>query len=111
MAKKTVAKRWGHAEARAVLKRAEQSGMNDREFAKREGLDPQRIWWWRRRLGCPRMKAEEVAFVEVRSKDEAPQPPQVLEVRLGNGRSVLVPLSVEPTKLAELLDAIEGERC
>lgn len=43
------------------------SGLSDRALARRKGLDPQRLWWWRKWLEQPRQD-EAVAFVEVKPK-------------------------------------------
>ncbi len=111
MGKKT-AKRWTDADAEKVLSDAEHSGLDDRQFAKQCGLDPQRLWWWRKRLGRVRSKPEQApAFIEVHTTPPQPVPAQMLEVWLANGRSVMVPASIDTARLAKLLEAIEGSGC
>lgn len=113
MAKKKVSKRWTVTEAQQVLADVDRSGLSDRAFAKRSGLDPQRLWWWRKRLEQAR-RSEAIAFVEVKPKAVASMGTKsvdVLEVRLLNGRVVMVPTVIEPTMLVRLLDAIEGRSC
>jgi hypothetical protein len=90
-----------------VLEEVARSGLSDRAFAKRHGLDPQRIWWWRKRLG--RTSEGAVGFVEVLPKAAASS--EVIEVHLTNGREVWVSTTVDPSVLARLLDAIEGRPC
>ena len=113
MAKKKVSKRWTAAEAQQVLAELERSGLSDRAFARQKGLDSQRLWWWRRRLEQTRQD-EAVAFVEVKPTAVMSVPHEtvdVLEVRLLNGRVVMVPTVIEPEVLVRLLDAIEGRSC
>jgi transposase len=113
MATKKVSKRWTATEAQRVLADLDRSGLSDRAFAKQHGLDPQRLWWWRRRLEQERL-GEAVAFVEVKPKavaSVATTSVDVLEVRLLNGRVVSVTTAVDPMVLARLLDAIEGRSC
>lgn len=113
MAKKQTSKRWSTTEAQRLLAELDRSGLSDRAFAKKKGFDPQRLWWWRKRLEQPR-RSETVTFVEVKPKtvaSEAVTSEMVLEVRLLNGRVVMVPSLIEPMVLVRLLDAIEGRSC
>ncbi|NJM55809.1 MAG: hypothetical protein HC841_07890 [Verrucomicrobiae bacterium] len=113
MAKKKVSKRWTATQAQQLFAELERSGLSDRAFARQKGLDPQRLWWWRRRLEQTRQD-EAVAFVEVKPTavmKVSPENVDVLEVRLLNGRVVMVPTVIEPMVLVRLLDAIEGRSC
>lgn len=105
-----------------MLAEAERSGLSDRAFAKRRGIDPQRLWWWRKRLDTTGTKKAEVGFVELAVRSpatpmlRAPMPTASMtagriEILLGNGRVVATPVDVDPTVLARLLDAVEGRRC
>ena len=53
--------RWTEQIARAALAALEQSGMSVRVFSEVHGIDPQRLYSWRRRLG----KAELTTFQEL----------------------------------------------
>jgi hypothetical protein len=113
MAKKKTSKRWSATEAQQLLAELDRSGLSDRAFAKKRGFDPQRLWWWRKRLEQP-PRREAVTFVEVKPKtptSEREESEVVLEVRLLNGRVVMVPSMIEPMVLVRLLDAIEGRSC
>jgi hypothetical protein len=46
--------RWTEREARAVLEAWQRSGKSGAAFARQQGIDPQRLFWWRERLGLPR---------------------------------------------------------
>lgn len=75
MGKKT-AKGWAELHAEKVLSDAERSGLDDREFAKRQGLESQWLWWRRTRLGRPRSETEEaMTFVELRASSPPPTTP------------------------------------
>ncbi len=43
-------RRWTEAEAREVVADLRSSGLTVEQFARRRGLDPQRLYRWRRRL-------------------------------------------------------------
>jgi transposase-like protein len=43
--------RWTEDVARRVLDECERSGMGVKAFARRQGFTPQRLYWWRDRLG------------------------------------------------------------
>jgi hypothetical protein len=57
--------RWTPEHAASVLDEAERSGLIDRAFAKRRGIDPQRLWWWRKRLNKTETKEAKVGFMEL----------------------------------------------
>jgi transposase-like protein len=44
-------RRWSEADARRVIAACEASEESLAEFATRHGIDSQRLYWWRRRLG------------------------------------------------------------
>ena len=60
--------RWTEREAREVIAALEGSGKSVRAFAAEHGLDPQRVYAWRRRLGG----AEPTTFREVIVQPHAP---------------------------------------
>jgi hypothetical protein len=109
--------RWTPEHAASLLDEAERSGLSDRAFAKRRGFDPQRLWWWRKRLDKTRAKKAEVGFVELAVRSPAapmttaPMTTGRIEILLGNGRVVATPVDVDPVVLSRLLDAVEGRRC
>jgi Transposase len=100
-------RRWTEEDARAVITALARSGQPVSVFAEEHGLDPQRVYLWRRRLG----EAEPTTFQEivVRSSSSpadghghgAP-----FEVALASGVVVRVPVSFDETALARLLDVL-----
>ena len=105
--------RWTHEHAATMLEEAERSGLSDRAFARQKGIDPQRLWWWRKRLGSTTAVAkQDTGFVELAVRRTPP--PAVtgrVEILLGNGRVVATSVDVDPVMLARVLDAVEGRRC
>ena len=85
------------------------SGLSVEAFAAREGLDRQRIYYWRRRLagqptrGTPRPAAIP-AFVEIRHRESI-----VVEIVLRSGRVLRVAESIERSALRRLLDVLEEQ--
>jgi transposase-like protein len=60
-------RRWTAEDAKAALDALARSGLPASAFAAREGLDVQRLFRWRRRLGAP--APEEPRFEEVVRRD------------------------------------------
>jgi len=95
-------RRWTELEARAALAALASSGLSQSAFASREGLDPQRLRLWRRKLGevgAPR-------FVELRARAT-----ECVEVVMRSGVVLRVAESIEPSVLRRLVDALDESRC
>jgi hypothetical protein len=84
-------------------------------FAVREGLDVQRLYWWRRRLVDAPLPAQletpghcdgQPAFVEIVRPEAA-----VIEVVLGSGRTLRVRESIDPCALRRLVIALDEGTC
>jgi transposase-like protein len=50
---------WTRADAAAALDAADSSGLSDERFAEREGLNSQRLYYWRRKLARAKRSAGE----------------------------------------------------
>jgi transposase len=103
--------RWTEQDARNTLAALRRSGKPVSLFAAERGLDPQRLYAWRRRLG----KAEPTTFQEltVRSSPrisvvagDAP-----FEIALPSGVVVRVPASFDAAALGRLLEVLQGHAC
>ena len=92
--------RWTEQDARAALAALDRSGKSVRRFAAEQGLDPQRLYMWRRRLAG----GECTTFQEVivRSSPAA----STIEVVLASGVVLRVPSSFDSDALARLLDVL-----
>jgi hypothetical protein len=101
----TSGRRWTEDVARAVLAAQDASGLSVAAFAAREGLDPQRVYFWRRRLGRVVEATSAPAFIEIRPSAER----EVVEVLLRCGRVVRVTESIDPSVLRRLVDVLEGD--
>jgi len=78
-----------------------------RAFAMREGLDPQRLYRWRRRLATEAAAGATEAipvFVELRPRDVHP-----VEVVLRSGRVLRVAETIDPSALLRLARALEDD--
>jgi transposase-like protein len=96
--------RWTEDDASAALAALERSGLSVACFADREGVDAQRLYKWRRRLGPV------TDFVEVTpSASLALGAPRGFEVMLGSGRVVRVPESFDAEALRRLIAVLEAE--
>lgn len=104
---------WTEAEAQAVLEAYEASGLSVAEFARRHGLGPQRLRWWKKR------RAEEAApalsFVPVHVAAPPPETQRApgaasMEVLLARGRRIRVEPGFDADALARLVRTLE-EAC
>ena len=102
--------RWTEQDARFVLAALERSGKPLRAFAEEHGLDPQRLYLWRRRVaGGDRTTFRELIVSPSRASacdaDGAP-----FEVMLASGVVVRVPPSFDATAPARLLEVLTQAR-
>ena len=95
-------RRWTAIEARAALTALASSGLSQRAFAEREGLDPQRLGAWRRKLG----EVAAPTFIEMR-----PRAVERIEVVLRSGVVLRVAESVAPAVVAGLVVALDDAPC
>ena len=101
------ARRWTTAQAAAVLEKAEASGLSLGEFAARHGVEPQRLYRWRRRLGPG---GEPVRFEEVVVPRPTREPSQAnadLELVLRSGHVVRLGAAFDTDALRRLLSVLE----
>jgi transposase-like protein len=91
--------RWSIEDAREVIAALERSGQSVSVFAAEHGLDPQRVYGWRRRVGA---RAERTTFREVTVPLESSR----FEVILGSGARVRVPRDFDGEALVRLLEAL-----
>jgi transposase-like protein len=107
---------WTEAEAQAVLEAYEKSGLSMAEFARRHGLGPQRLRWWKKRRAeeagpAPSFVRVHVAEPPSRRAREAPTPGLAsMEVVLAKGRRIRVEPGFDAEELARLVRVME-EAC
>lgn len=99
-------RRWSIGDARIVLKALAESGLSARAFAKREGIDAQRVQSWKRRLGG----AAPLELVEVTHRSDL-RGPDLVEVALLSGRILRVPASIDAGALRRFVDILEDGGC
>jgi transposase-like protein len=87
-----------------VLSALEESGESLASFAKREGLSPERLYRWRRKL-------TKQAFVEIERAPVRTEGAGVLEVVVATGRVVRVPPDFDADALQRLLAVLEADAC
>lgn len=100
--------RWSAEEAARVLRALEESGLSRRAFCKREGLIPERLRRWERKLGRPRIASSlrrlELRPVELVGDDRAEGRP--FELELPEGVRLQVPFDFDEGSLARLLGVL-----
>jgi hypothetical protein len=96
-------RRWTVADARAALAALDESGLSPNAFAVVQGIDAQRLYYWRRRLASERVAGQPTPeFVEIR-----PRRPEPVEVVLRSGRVLRVAESIDPAALMRLVAVLE----
>jgi transposase-like protein len=104
-------RRWSAARAREVLAEAKQSGESLSAYAQRHGIDPQRLYTWRRKLEAVKgadSSPSKAAFVPVRvASDEVATSAPGFELVLGGGRVVRVGADFDARALRRLVEALE----
>jgi transposase-like protein len=103
--------RWTEQDARQVLAALSRSGKSVGVFAAEHGLDPQRVYLWRRRLG----EAERTTFRELvvhppARRFAAGSERGPFEIVLASGDVVRVPPSFDSAALARLLEVLVQAR-
>jgi hypothetical protein len=97
--------RWNEEDARQMLEALERSGQPVGVFSAEHGLDAQRVYAWRRRLGA---SAERTTFQElvVRAGATKADASDRYEVVLASGTTVRVPASFDADTLERLLEVL-----
>ena len=106
--------RWTPDDARGVLDALDASGLPIAEFARQEGIDPQRLYLWRRKLGGGVRHTEVPAaprLVELRVREPSAITPLGIEVSCPSGHVVRVHDRGAVDVLAAVLRAVEGTSC
>lgn len=92
------------------VRRCERSGLDLAEFARREGIKPKQLSWWRWRLRTSDERTATPEFLPVRVVSAAPQPATTpIEIALPNGRLIRVRSGFDPATLERVL-AIAAEQ-
>jgi transposase-like protein len=84
------------------------SGLSLSDFARREGIDPARLYKWRRQLGerAERRTAAPAPVPAVIELRAGPRPAERVEVVLASGVTLRVTETIDPTALARLIVAL-----
>ena len=101
--------RWSAEDAREVIAALERSGKAVREFATEHGLDPQRVYLWRRRLGegaGPTTFQEVVVRPSTVNQVASATDGICFEVVMTTGHVIRVPQSFDRAALERLLDVV-----
>jgi transposase-like protein len=97
--------RWTSEDAGAALTALSASGLSVAAFAAREGLDPQRLYLWRRKFVGKAKSMSRPRFVEVRARAV-----ERIEVVLSSGDVLRVPESFEAETLRRVIEVLEPSR-
>jgi hypothetical protein len=104
-------RRWTSEDARAALDAQARSGLSPRSFAQREGIDPQRLTRWARRIGGTSTSSSSRTERKARFVEIDTRPAAVVEIVLPSGVVVRVDARVEPATLRRIVAALDGAAC
>ena len=96
--------RWSAQQARKVIDAQVASGLSVHSFARRKGIDAERVYRWKRRLTAN--TSAPPAFVEVRAASVVGKE-QPIELALRSGHRLFFTDSVNPSVLRLLLRVLE----
>ena len=102
--------RWTEQDARDVLAALRRSGKPVSVFAAEHGLDPQRVYLWRRRLGGAEPTTFQELIVRPAAGRAADAAGNSFEIVLVSGDVVRVPSSFDGAALARLLEVVAQVR-
>lgn len=104
------ARRWSKADGRAMAQAFAASGETKAAFAKRHGLEEERVRRWLRQVGEQDCKQQPVAFVPVQVVERVPKRRGGVEIVVG-ARVVRVSAGFCKETLLEVLAALETVAC
>jgi hypothetical protein len=104
-------RRWTEQDARMVLNALERSGKPVRVFAEEHGLDPQRLYAWRRRVAGGDDTTFRELIVRPSPMTSAPGADGVpFEIVLASAIVIRVPASFDAAALSRLLEVLSQAR-
>ena len=102
---------WSEADGRAALAAFEASGLTRAAFRRETGITPQRLKWWRQRLGATTESIGKIEFVPVEVAPRATTADDAtMEIVLGEIR-VRVGPGFEPDALRRLIEVLAEPAC
>jgi hypothetical protein len=100
--------KWSEIEARGVLEAWQRSGMGLEVFAKERGIVPQRLRWWRSKLGIVAMtKPPAILPVQVQTA-ETPRRGEPVTVLLRTGHMLKVAHGFDESAFVRVVALLEG---
>ena len=94
-------------QARGVLEACKRSGVGIEKFARSRGLVPQRLWWWKAKLGFGRVSNSAPALVPVRVTEARRGEP--VTVLLRSGHMIKVGRDFDESAFARVVALLERE--
>jgi len=99
-------RQWSEAEARAHLEELRGTGESAVGFARRKGISPQRLAYWKKRLASAKGSETKPAFVAV-TMPATPSTRAEIEIRVA-GVAVIVREGCDVEHVARVVEALGG---
>jgi len=111
-------RRWSLAEKRRIVEEASGACTNVSAVARRHGIKPALLYRWKKELAgdiaaTPTLLPVAVTPAAAEVDDEEPEPEEndgpayLVEIELGNGRTLRVPQQIDADVLTRLINALE----
>ena len=100
-----------HTEWRSLLREQEESGQSVAAFCRSRGLRKSQFYYWKKRLrevAAPQFVELQVAKPTLRMRHLNPAAGSTIEVRLSNGRSLMVAPEFDVSHLLALMAVVES---
>lgn len=108
-------KSWSNKEARKHIDALASSGESMAAYARANGIDAGRLWWWKRKLQPKAKQTIAETFVPIgvnhRQVESPPQTDDCIEVRLLRGQRIAVRPGFDATTLQQVVQIMEQIPC
>ena len=102
---------WTEQDARNALAALQRSGKSVRAFSTEHGLDPQRLYSWKRRLGGAELTTFQEVLVRPAPRISLANGHAPFEVVLPSGVIIRVPASFDAEALERVLGVLRTDAC
>ena len=98
---------WTEIEARGILEALKRSGLGVEKFARSRGLVPQRLYWWKKKLGFDASRVPALVPVRVTESRAEARRGEPVTVLLRSGHMIKVGRDFDESAFARVVALLE----
>ena len=98
---------WTEIEARGVIEALKRSGLGVEKFARSRGLVPQRLYWWKKKLGITANRVPALVPVHVTEARKEARRGEPVTVLLRSGHMLKVGRDFDEVAFARVVSLLE----